>query len=218
MLKWLKRKSPESDVEKRTYFEVYGDYLAMNQTLKQIGFGLLAINVLLLILLQRAIRRPPLVIRFTDVGMAEAVKDISATNRISKVEVLNFVKLFMKFFLERNHYTWKDDLAAAGLMMTPDFRHRINSQLDFNREVTAIDTNKLSTKLKFSNIEITRDTPDAILISLKGWRQISSYDDPAYLKETVFEAELGLRKMPRTEETPYGLLVDSYKQMDFKNE
>jgi hypothetical protein len=217
-LKLFGRRLQGENLEKRTYFEVYGDYLDMYQSLRRISMGLLAVNVLLLLLLNHSLRKPPLIIRVSDVGEATPIKDLSESSRITKPEVLNFVKLFMKFFLERNHYTWKDNLVEAGLMMTADYRNRANKEIDFDKEIASLEANKLTSKLKFSDIEITRETPDALLVSLKGWRQITSYDDPAYLKETVFAAELGLKKVPRSEATPYGLLVDSYKQRDFKDE
>ena len=102
--------------------------------------------------------------------------------------------------------------------MTPEFRKYVSRETNLNQETSQIESNKLTSRLKFSNIEIIRETREAILISLKGYRQISSYADPHYLKEVVFEAELGLKKVPRTMDTPYGLLTDSYKQTDFKDE
>jgi len=216
---WKRPAPPEPDLhEKRTYFEVYGDYLGINQTLRRMCLGLVLSNIFLIILLKRGEERPPLVIRVNEVGQAEPIRNMNASSQLSKPETLNFVRLFMKFYLERNIYTWKDDLEEAGLMMTPELKGRINKETNFAQETLAVETNRLVSKLKFSDIEVSRETQGAVLVTLKGWRQITSYDDPHYLKEMVFEAELGLRKVARTVETPYGLLVDSYKQVNFKNE
>ena len=215
---WKRGGESKDPLEKRAYYEVYGDYLVMNQSLKRLCFGMVFANVLLLFLLKKVVEKPPLVIRVSEVGLAEPVKNVNASSRLTKPEVLNFARLFMKFYLERNYYTWKENLTEAGLMMTPGFRTWTSKGAGLSQEIAEIETNKLTSQLKFSDIEITRETKDVILISLKGWQQITSYDDPHYLKETVFEAELGLKKVPRTMDTPYGLLVDSYKQTDFKNE
>ena len=91
--------------EKKTYFEVYGDYLGMNQSLKRLCMVMAFINILLLILLNKSLHKPPLVIRVSEVGVAEPVKNVNASSRLTKPEILNFVRLFMKYFLERNVYT-----------------------------------------------------------------------------------------------------------------
>lgn len=215
---WKRGSEKKDPLEKRAYYEVYGDYLVMNQSLKRLCFGMIFVNVLLLFLLKKAVEKPPLVIRVNEVGVAEPVKNVNASSRLTKPEVLNFARLFMRFYLERNYYTWKENLDEAGLMMTPKFRNWTSKGGNLSEAIAEIETNKLTSHLKFSDIEITRETRDALLLSLKGWQQITSYDDPRYLKETVFEVELGLKKVPRTMDTPYGLLVDSYKQTDFKNE
>jgi hypothetical protein len=215
---WKRGGESKDPPEKRTYYEVYGDYLVMNQSLKRLCFGMVLANVLLLFILKKAQEKPPLVIRVTEVGQAEPVRNVNASSRLTRPEVLNFARLFMRFYLERNYYTWKENLTEAGLMMTPEFRNWTNKGANLSQEISEIETNKLTSQLKFSDIEITRETKDALLLLLKGWQAITSYEDPRYLKETVFEAELGVKKVPRTMDTPYGLLVDSYKQTDFKNE
>jgi hypothetical protein len=211
-------KQTRDPLERRAYFEVYGDYLAMNQSLKRLCFCLVFINILLLLFLRKTQEKPPLVIRVNEVGAAEPVKNVNASSRLTQAEVLNFVRLFTKFYLERNYYTWKDNLAEAGLMMTPEFRSRTSRESNLSQEITEIESKKLTSKLKFSNVEVVRETKDVVLVSLKGWSQVASNEDPRYVKETVFEAELSLKKVPRTMDTPYGLLVDSYTQTDFKDE
>lgn len=200
------------------YYEVWGEALESVQFLKKLAVNLIFMNVLLLILLRHAQQKPPLVIRVDEVGKAEPIKDVNATYRVTKPEVLNFTKLFMKYFLERNFYTWKDNLVEAGNMMTPEYRERANKEVNLSEEARAVEANKLTSKLNFSDIEVSRETTDSIIVELKGWRQITSYDDPRFLKETIFEGEMALMKVPRTTDTPYGLLVDSYKETVFKNE
>jgi hypothetical protein len=200
------------------YYEAWGEALESVQFLKKLTVCLIFMNLLLLVLLRHAQQKPPLVIRVDEVGKAEPIKDVNATYRVSKPEVLNFTKLFMKYFLERNFYTWKDNLVEAGNMMTPEFREKANKEVNLSEEANAVEINKLTSKLNFSNIEVSRDTADHIIVALKGWRQITSYNDPRFLKETIFEGEMVLKKVGRTAETPYGLLVDSYKETVFKNE
>lgn len=204
--------------EARKYFEVWGDSLETVQFLKKLVIGLVFINAMSLYLLKRSQSKPPLVIRVNEVGKAEPIKNINALAQITKPEVLNFTKLFMKYFLERNFYTWKENLIEAGAMMTPEFREKTNKETSFREEGNSVESNKLTSKLNFSNIEISRETGDSLIVTMKGWRQITSYNDPQFLKETIFEGEMVLKKTSRSVETPYGLLVDSYKEKIFKNE
>jgi len=204
--------------DQRKYFEVWGDSFEMVQFLKKLVMCLVFINVMSLILLKRSQTKPPLVIRVDEVGKAEPIKNINTIAQVTKPEVLNFTKLFMKYFLERNFYTWKDNLIEAGAMMTPDFREKINKEVNFKEEGSSVESNKLTSKLNFSNIEVSRETKDSLIVNMKGWRQITSYNDAQFLKETIFEGEMVLKKIPRSIETPYGLLVDSYKEKIFKNE
>lgn len=204
--------------ESRKYFEVWADALEHAQALKKLCFALVFVNILLLILLNRAQQRPPLVIRVDEIGKAEPVKNVNATYRITKPEVLNFTKLFLKHLLERNFYTWKENFIEAGAMMTPEFRDRINKEINLDEEVRAIEANKLTSKLNFSNVEVVRETKEHLIVALKGWRQVSSYNDPRFLKETIFEGEIAILKQPRSMDVPYGMLVDSYKETVFKNE
>ena len=215
---FLSRPSISASNSAPKYYEVWGEALESVQFLKKLAVSLIFVNVLLLILLRHAQQKPPLVIRVDEVGKAEPIKDVNATYRVTKPEVLNFTKLFMKYFLERNFYTWKDNLVEAGNMMTPDYRDRANKEINLSEEANAVETNKLTSKLNFSNVEVSRETTDSIIVALKGWRQITSYNDSKFLKETIFEGEVVLKKVPRTVETPYGLLVDSYKETVFKNE
>ena len=103
-------------------------------------------------------------------------------------------------------------------MMTPEFREKVNKETNFKEEGNSVEENKLTSKLNFSNIEVSRETQESIIVNMKGWRQITSYNDAQFLKETIFESEMVLKKVPRSMETPYGLLVDSYKEKIFKNE
>jgi len=216
---FLKALIPKSDPsDNRSYFEVWGEALDQVQFLKKLSLGMVLANLLGLVLLKRSLQKPPLVIRVNEVGQAEPVKNVNVESRLTKPEVLNFVRLFMKYYLERNTYTWKDNLQDAGLLMTPVFREKAEKLLSRDPDMALVQTNKWTTKLQFSSIEISRETSDNVLVSLKGWRQITSFEDAKFLKETIFQGELVLKKVPRTMETPYGLLVDAYTQTDFKSE
>ena len=77
------------------------------QFFRKLVICLVLINIMSLILLKRSQLKPPLVIRVDDVGKAEPIQNINTLAQLTKPEVLNFTKLFMKYFLERNFYTWK---------------------------------------------------------------------------------------------------------------
>jgi hypothetical protein len=217
---WLQtiKGSQASSIEQRKYFEVWGEALESVQFLKKLSLGLVLSNAMLLILADRVLRKPPLVIRVSEVGRAEAIHDVEMLAQVTKPEVLNFVNLFLKYYLERNVYTWKDNLVLAGQMMTPEFRAKMGRDAGFDQETMLLETQKLTSKLQISNVSVTRVTSDHILVSVRGWRQVTSYTDPKFLKETVFEVDLSLRKVPRSMKSPYGLLVDAYKQTDFRDD
>jgi len=213
-----KEDSQTLETEGRKYFEVWGDALESARFHKRLCLLLAVLSLLLLVLLNRAQLKPPLVIRVNAVGKAEPIHNINATHHLTKPEVLNFVKLFMTYFLERNFYTWKDNLVEATRMMTASFQEKVNDEVNLDEEIAAIQVHKLTSTLNFSTIEVLRETEAHILVSLKGWRKITSTENSDYLREIIFEGELTLKKVSRTMETPYGLLVDSYTQKVFKNE
>jgi hypothetical protein len=204
--------------ESRKYYEAWGDALENVQFFKRLTMALIFLNILALILLNKSLRRPPVIIRVDDVGKAEPIRDLNADAKLTKPEVLNFTQLFMKYFLERNFYTWKENVAEAEKMMTPRFRGNFLKTGNLGVEARSIEANKLTSKLSFSTIDISRETADYLIVGLKGYRQITSYIDPHFMKETIFEGEMALKKVPRTMETPYGLQVDSYKETEFKDD
>jgi len=217
---FFKKKEPSlaEAAEARKYFEVWADSLENVGILKKICLSLIFMNLFLTVLLSRSLRKPPLVIRVDEVGRAEPIRAVNAGAGVSRPEVLNFVQLFMKYFMERNFYTWDENRREAEKMMTAQFREIPGAKAEQNQESSLVKENKLTSKMNFSDIEVTRETKDLLLISLKGWRQIGSYSDPNYLKETIFQSELVLKKTPRSLDAPYGLLVDSYKENVFKND
>ena len=54
-------------------------------------------------------------------------------------------------------------------------------------------------------------------MSLVALRKILKYGDEAFKEEHLFRADMVLKKVPRTKETPEGLLVDEYREIILNN-
>ena len=200
------------------YYEAWGDSLSTLQKLWKVCAAQLCIIVILLILLNRGIRRPPVVIRVDSIGKAEAITDYELNNRVTPVEAAEFVRLFMRDLLERNYLTWQDNLTEADRLVTPRLRTELDGSINWKDETSAIVHGRWTCKLMLSDITVTQETKNSFLVTVKGYRKIVSAENNLYSKETVFESTLGINKVKRTSATPYGLLVDSYRQEDYKHD
>ena len=214
----IPQKPTNSETDKRAYYEVWGDSLSTLQNLWKICAVQCCIILILLILLNRSMHKPPVVIRVDSIGKAEAITDYALNNRVSQAEAVEFVRLFLRDLLDRNFLTWQDNLEEADKLTTPRLRSELNGSINWKDETSAIVHGRLTCKLVLSDVTVTQETKNSFLVTVKGFRKITSPDDSTYSKETVFESALGINKVRRTATTPYGLLVDSYHQEDFKHE
>ncbi|MDE1977457.1 MAG: hypothetical protein KGI84_09410, partial [Elusimicrobia bacterium] len=75
---------------------------------------------------------------------------------------------------------------------------------------------KERTTLTLTEIDVKNDTPQVLEVRVKGYRDISSYLPGVAPDEVVFEDDLVLKKVPRSDAAPYGLLVEDDETSYFK--
>ena len=75
---------------------------------------------------------------------------------------------------------------------------------------------QLRTTIFLSELRVLRDTPQVFECKVKGYRQTSSYKPDVAAGEVVFEHDVVLRKVPRSERAPYGILVEDFRESVFK--
>lgn len=197
------------------YYEVWGSLEKTNKVLWTALWFAVTVAVLALILVRIAIRRPPVVIRVDGTGQAQAVTDLQQPP-VSEAEVKNFLTLFEHFYTGLNAYTCDADLKLAFGMMTPEFQRQASDTLKRGGVLEQIKSDQIKTTIFLTELKIVRDTADVLECKVKGYRQTSSYKLDGPTGEVVFEHDIILRKVPRSETAPNGILVEGYVESVFK--
>ena len=86
----------------RKYFEIFGDIEAENHFLKILLMALTGILFLVLLGAFTLANRPPVVIRVSEVGKAEAIGNLQVNNAPTEPEILYFTRTFVRRFSEYN--------------------------------------------------------------------------------------------------------------------
>ena len=198
---------------KRRYFEVFGDLEAQAEFLKLSNLVLLGVLIAVLLGAFLLAHRPPVVIRVTEVGVAEPIRDFRINNAPSEPEILYFSKSFTRRYTEYNSYTLSRDVTEAFNQMTGRFQKITNRDLVESGLLTRVREAGLHAAIEFKEEKIERETPEFIRVSLIGIRTIQSYKNPDYKEASLFKAELALKKCQRSMNVPFGLLVEEYHEM-----
>ncbi len=198
---------------KRRYYEVFGDLEAQVEFLKLISLFLLALLFFTIFGAFLLAKRPPVVIRVNEVGRAEAIHDLEQNNAPSDFELFDFSKTFTKRFRELNSYTLANDTAEAWNRMTTRYRKVADRDLVDSGFFAKFHDTGLYTHIEFKEESIDRNTPEYVKIALIGVRTILNYNDRDYKESSLFKAELLLKKVPRSKETPWGVLVEDYREI-----
>ncbi|MDE2425916.1 MAG: hypothetical protein KGO96_08435, partial [Elusimicrobia bacterium] len=130
--------------------------------------------------------------------------------------VKNFLTLFERFFTELNCYTADADLKLAFAMMTKDYQAKAADMLKRGGILEKLKANATKTTLTLTEITIAQDTPQVLECHVKGYREIGSYKPDGEQNEVVFDDDVILRKVPRSEQAPSGLLVEDFNESVFK--
>lgn len=211
-----KKLQAQTNTKKRKYFEVFGDSLNELTFLRKITLFLIMVVIFQTIIIVKSINKKPLVIRVDSLGNANAYKDIESVQAVSPAEVSNFTQYFLQYFTAHNFYTYDEDFTRAFKMMAPNAQRKLNNELIKNKTVNKIKTAQLKTKLTISEINIEKDSPEYINLRVRGTRDIQSYENLDLYKEEIFEDKMVLKKIKRSEKTPWGLLVDNFSEELFK--
>lgn len=198
------------------YYEVWGGLESANKALWVALWLCITVTILSLGLLRAQMAHPPIVIRVDSDGKAQALPGAYAQPQVSEVEVTNFLTLFERFFTELNSYTYESDIKLAFDMMTQDFQKKATDT--FNRDGTLqnLKANKTKTTLHLTEMKVARDTSQVFEVHVKGYREIGSYKPDGVQSEVVFDDDVILRKVPRSAQAPYGLLVEDFNESVFK--
>ncbi len=198
---------------KRRYYEVFGDLEAQNEFLKLnnlillMGFFLAVFGAFILA------KQPPFVVRVNEVGKAETIQNIHSNNAPSVPEILDFASVFVKSFRGLNSYTLSDNSSEAWNRMSARYQRIANRDLIESGFLKKLDKTGLYTRIEMKEEKIERETTEYGFVSLIGVRTLLNYNDPGYLESSLFKADLVLKKVPRTRQIPWGLLVENYNEV-----
>ena len=198
---------------KRRYYEVFGDLEAAVEFLKLLTVSLIVILFLTLLGAFVLAKRPPLVIRVTEVGSAEAITRLKSESEATEVEILDFARTFAQNYVGYSSFTLARDQAEAFNRMTRRFQKKARHSLLDSGLLSRIREAELGSDIGFKEVKLTKNSPDYAEVSLIGVRTITSYKDPNYRESNLFHAELLIKKVPRTKQVPWGLLVESYHEL-----
>lgn len=198
------------------YYEVWGGLESANRALwVSVWFSTL-VAVLCLIMVRALLCRPPVVIRVSDSGVAQAV-DGGGQPPVGEAEIKNFLSLFERFFVGLNVYTYDSDLRLAFAMMSPDFQPKANDMLKRDGTVDDLKSNQSRVTVTLTDLKIVRDTPEVLECKVLGNRQVDSFKPEGKTGRVVFEDDIILRKVPRSEASPYGVLVKDFHESVYEN-
>jgi len=201
----------------RKYFEIWGDSLKELDFFKTLTIALVGLCIFLTVVTVRALKKMPLVIRVDQLGHATAVENVKSNQVVSEIEIFNFAQHFLQNFIAWNVYTCDDDFEKAFKMMSLECQDKMNTYLTSNNIPTQIKEGKLKIKLNITEMIVEKDSPQFVVLKIKGNREVKSYDDQAMNKTVIFEDTLTLKRLPRSTKTPWGLLVDNWSESIYKS-
>lgn len=173
---------------------------------------LLLTNLLLGFAYLAAARKPPLVIRVNDVGHAVAVTDIATNNEVQDVEAYAFTKEFLRSIVEVNSLTIAKDLAHAFNRMTRPYQEAHKRKLMQSNYVAQIRHANVQRSLDLKRLMITAKTSDGFELDVRGLLNTKPLDNMgAPPTRSGMLGQLYLVRVPRTELTPYGVLVSNFQ-------
>jgi type IV secretory pathway TrbF-like protein len=200
------------------WFEVFGSAVAEVLFLRNLVVGLGGVIILLLISVVRLANKPPLVIRVDDLREPISIKDLQSDSEATAPEVRNFVDHFTRYLLSWDLYTLGDDLDRAMTMMTPAAAGKMKQYLNGIQVGRQTREDALRTKVIVQEITVDKDSPHVVRVKVRGSRIAQSYEKKELHRETIFEDTLVLRKVDRSQTTPWGLSVEDWQEAIFKTE
>lgn len=198
---------------KRRYFEAFGDLEEEIDFLRRLAFIFAGTVALLLVILFAVSRKPPVVIRVSDVRGAEVVSDLKENNAPSSYEMISFARRFTARYTGYNSYTVTRDISEAFNMMTTRFQKEAQKKIIDSGLLAKIRDSGIDARIEFKEDKLERDSPDAAVISLVGFREIKKYGTDNFGHRALFRADIVLKKVNRSRNIPEGILVEQYREI-----
>lgn len=174
-------------------------------------FALIGIILIMSVAYVRVAARPPLVIRVDEIGNAQPIADYYANNAVLDVEVNAFAKNFVKSIVEVNSYTITKDLARGLNMMTRQFRDAHRKKLQEGQYIAKIREAKIQREMDIDRLAITARTQEGYELDVRGILSTRPLGDTSSPKDRRgLMGQLYIVRVPRSEYTPYGLLVSNF--------
>ncbi len=198
---------------KRKYVEVFGDLEMELLHLRKLTLALIGTVMMLLCFLVAVAKKPPVVIRVSEVKGAETLTDLRSNNAVTEFEMIGFAKRFTLRYTGYNSFTVSRDFTEALNQMTRAFQKESTKRMIDTGLLSKVKEAGIDTSITFKEAKIERETDEYAGISLVGVRQIRKYDIQSAVQETLFRADLILKKVPRSSGTPEGVLVEKYQEI-----
>lgn len=198
---------------KRRYFEAFGDIEEEVRFLRIASVCLIGVLFVLIIFSFLLAKRPPVVIRVSEVEGAEAIRDLEANNAPTEHEIISFAKRFTTRYTGFNSYTVSRDVSEAFNQMTRNFQKKAQKSLIDSGFLAKVTEAGIDTQIEFKESRIERDSKDASVVSLVGVRRVTKYSAGSFNQEVLFRADIVLEKVTRSSNTPEGLLVEEYREI-----
>jgi hypothetical protein len=198
---------------KRRYFEVFGDLEMEISHLRKITLALIGTVFALLCFLVVVAKKPPVVIRVSEVKGAETIQDLRSNNAVTEYEILGFAKRFTARYTGYNSYTVSRDFTEALNQMTRTFQKEATKRILDTGLLSKVAEAGIDTLVEFKEARIEKETREYVAVWLVGVRRIRKYDVQAAAQETLFRSDLVLKNVPRSSSTPEGLLVEKYQEI-----
>jgi len=202
---------------KRKYFEIWGDLEAQNNALKLLLLVMALLLAVSLVLSYLTALKPPVVVRVSDIGKAEGIRDYRVHNAVTEPELVYFTKLFIQKFTEYNSYTVSSDIAEAFTLMGANYQKIAKKEVIDSNLISKIGESSIHTKVEIREINVEREDDNFAVLSFLGLRTILSYQNRDFKEESLFKGDIILKKIPRTMSYPQGLLVEEYKEVLVKH-
>jgi len=208
----------KSQQKQKKYYEVWADATNTLYFLRTVCLILVLVVFGLLLLLKQTTNKLPIVVKVSELGEAQVISDWQNKIFVSPPEILYFCQTFIELFCGWDYYQYDENFRKAFRMMTLECQKKMDNYLQTNKIVDQIKQAQFRTKINFARVDITKDSKNAVWVKIKGTKIQTSYLNPEYKKNIFFETELVLKKVQRTKEIPWGLLVDYYNETIFKEE
>ena len=198
---------------KRKYFEVFGDLEEEIRFLRKLAIIFTGIFFVLLVVLFFTAKKAPVVIRVSEVSGAQTINDLKQNNAPTPPEMIGFAKRFTVRYTGYNSYTASRDLSEAFNLMTEHFQKEAQKKIVDSGLLAKIAEADIDTQIEFKEEKLERDSEDVAVVSLIGVRQIKKYGVDNFSQQSLFRADLVLKKVSRSKEVPEGLLIEEYREI-----